>query len=242
MPSNHYKAILFDLHGTLVEIFKKSEYESNVQEIAKILGLDLVNFKQAWKKSWENFPFGDYESVEKRFRVALEYYQEKHSIPDISKKTLKKAIKARSNYIEGQLLKIRPGLIDALEWIIKQGYKIGLVSNCSMETVLSWPKNPLSRYFPDPSFSCLIKIKKPDAEIFLHALNKIEIYDPEKVIYVCDGDDNEIDTAMDLGMKVVLFTYDTEDAFRHLSFPEAEYSISHFQQLPGIIESLERKI
>ncbi|MHA1684459.1 MAG: HAD family hydrolase [Promethearchaeota archaeon] len=236
----YFKALIFDLNGTVVEIFKISEYMHNLKDIAGVLGLDLEKFKNAWKKSWNDYPFGDYESVEQRFDSALGYYFDGES-HGISRKLIKKASKIRMKYITGQHRKIREGVLDAFKWALDCGYKLGMISNCSIETSIAWPKNPMARYIPDPSFSCDIKIKKPDAEIFLNELNKLHMSAPERCIYIADGDDGELETASALGMKTILVTVDkgNPDVFRHRPFPECEFQLEHFRDLPAIVEQLE---
>ena len=54
--------------------------------------------------------------------------------------------------------------IDAIKTIIilkSKGYKIGLISDCTAETPLAWPKTDLAQLFDVTVFSCLARIKKP---------------------------------------------------------------------------------
>ncbi|MBN2151018.1 MAG: HAD family hydrolase [Candidatus Lokiarchaeota archaeon] len=234
---HYYEALIFDLYGTLVEIFKQSEYKDNLDSIIAALGVNPGRFAAAWKETWEAYPYGDYPSVEARFDSALERYHGTTEYP--RPEGLQKAVKLRNDYIQGQTLKVKEGAIDALEWAAREGYKLGMVSNCSAETAMIWNESPLARYFPDPSLSCVLKLKKPEPEIFLNETNKLGV-DPGHCIYVADGDDHELDTAMALGMATVLVTYDLEDAYRHQPFPESEHSITHFSQLPAAVMGLER--
>lgn len=232
-----FDALVFDLNGTLVDIFKISEYNANVDEFIDILGVEPARFTAAWKESWKAFPFGDYPSVRARFEVALEHYHggKDHDLPP----RLDDAVEARVAYIKRVQYGVREGVFDALDWAVVSGYKLGMVTNCATETVQLWPGNPLARYFPDPTFSCELKIKKPDAEIFLNELEKLRV-DPGRAIYVADGDDHELDTASALGMEVILLSYDTADAFRHQPFPDARHVISSFHELRPAIERIER--
>jgi putative hydrolase of the HAD superfamily len=239
--NRNYELILFDLNGTLVDIYHYSEYMQNIQRIAAILGAETVRFEKAWHKTWKEYPYGDYPSVETRMKRAIELYAD-HNIDshlNMSPPVLAAAISLRENYIRDQQLKIRPGVFEFFDWAIAQGYRLGLVSNCSMETPLFWPTNPIAKYLPDPTFSCLVKIMKPHPEIFLHEINKRGITDPHKCIYIADGDDHEFDTAEKLGMPYVLITYDTTDVFRHEPFPESRWKTDSFHRLPAIIDQIE---
>ena len=231
-----FKALIFDLYGTLVEIFKLSEYQTNLNAITTTLGLDPERFSDCWKDSWDVYPYGDYPSVKARFEYALAKYHSKSVYP--KPKGLEKAIKLRLEYIRRQNSLIKEGVFDALDWAKAQGYKLGMVSNCSTETALYWHENPLSKYIPAPTLSCIVKLKKPQPEIFLKETNKLGV-DPSRCIYIADGDDHEFTTAKALGMTTILVKYDTSDAYRHQPFPENEHVIYHFKELPGLVDRIE---
>ncbi len=231
-------ALLFDLNGTLVEIYKVSEYMANIEHITSILGVQRERFETAWKRSWREYPFGDYPSVVHRFKSALAHYHgtTNFELPG----TLDRAIEARLGYIDQQQQRIKPGVIEALEWATTQGYRLGLVSNCSTETAIVWPSNPLARFFPDPTLSCVVKMKKPDLGIFHESLRKLDV-PAERCIYVADGDDHEFDAAKALGMETVLVTYDLADVYRHEPFPESRHAITDFKEFPGVVLSIEHE-
>jgi putative hydrolase of the HAD superfamily len=236
----YYEAVIFDLNGTLVEIYKVSEYQDNLILIANTLGLEYTRFKDAWAKSYEAFPFGDYADVSDRFKIAFDMYFN-GSPYSIEKEKLEKAIQIRYDYIANQALQIRPHVFETLDWLVSQNYKIGLISNCTMETPRAWPKNPLAKYFPKPIFSCEVKVTKPNRRIFELVLQNIGIEKAERCIYVADGDDREFDTALEMGMTPVLITYDTKDAYRHENFPDIENKIETFKELPALINKLENQ-
>lgn len=238
---NKFDAILFDLNGTLIEIFKFSEYEINLVEMAEILDVPLEDFKAAWSKSYYDFPYGNYPSVEFRVEKAIQHLRVGGvEMPQNSLKSKKKlAAESRWEYIKRQLYQIRPHLEETLDWILNQNYIIGLISNCSAETPIIWQDHPLNSYFPTPSFSSELGIVKPDAGIFKHQFQILGITRPERCIYVADGDDGEMDAARALGMTPILLTYPLEDAFRHKGFPECKYTITDFNQLPDMIQKIE---
>ena len=240
VSDRYFQAVIFDLNGTLVEIYKVSEYHQNIRLIAETLGLEYERFKDAWAKSYDAFPFGDYLDVSDRFEKAFEIYFQSQSYT-IEKEKLDKAIEIRYEYIANQALQIRPNVFEALDWLKAHGYKIGLISNCTMETPRAWPKNPLSKYFPKPIFSCEVKVTKPDRKIFELVLETIDHISPEKTIYVADGDDLEFDTAISMGMHPILITYDTTDAYRHKPFPNIPDKITDFKELPEIISIFENQ-
>jgi putative hydrolase of the HAD superfamily len=233
----YFQAILFDLNGTVIEIFQKTEYRRHVEMMAAALDLQYSPFMEAWQKSYDFFPNRNYPTIEARMDVALKNYDGLTAMP--TNFQVQRACQIRYDYIAGQQLKIRDGVLNFLAWASQQGYRLGMVSNCTTETPMAWPMNPMSKYIPNPTFSCVVGYQKPDPQIFLHALKNLDFMDPKRCIYVADGDDHEFDTAVSLGMQPVLITYPIEDAFRHEPFPEIEYSIEDFAELRDIIKKLE---
>jgi putative hydrolase of the HAD superfamily len=241
IPEPHYyQAIIFDLNGTLIEIYKVSEYHAHLKEMAQILGIDKDTFTKAWSQTWKLYPFGDYATIKTRMLDALHILYDSKPMPQ-SAQQIEDACDARFRYIAGQQMKIKPGVLEILEWCLAQGYRIDIVSNCSMETPLAWPSNPMAKYISNPTFSSVIKINKPDPGIFHYSLHKLGIEDPSRCIYVADGDDHELDTARSLGMYPILVTYDLEDIFRHEPFPENEDVLEDFWKFPDKIFDLETK-
>jgi len=233
-----FQGLIFDLYGTLVQIFHHAEYAENLHAIVDALDLEADRFLDAWSRSWEDFPFGEYPSVRVRFLNALAKYHgsETFSIPP----RLDEAVTLRFEYIRQQNLRIKDGALDALAWARSESYKLGLISNCSIETADSWQDNPLSEYIPNPTLSCIVKMKKPDPAIFLAEMNRMGVNDPRRCIYVADGDDHEFDTARELGMETILVQYDPEDAYRHEPFPDdIPRVIEHFADLPLSVREIE---
>lgn len=235
---NYFQALLFDLNGTLIEIYKISEYERNLHAICDALRVNYELFVKAWSKTWQNYPYGDYPSVAVRMKDALKYYYMGTEYT-LSEADFQLACDLRFRYIANQQEQIRPGVLEVFRWAQAEGLKLGIVSNCSIENPLSWPSNPMASFIPDPVFSCIVKKSKPDPAIFQIALDKFEGISAEHCIYIADGDDHEMDTARSLGMEPILFRYDLTDAYRHYPFPEVRYIIDHFDQLPGMIKKIE---
>ncbi|MFX0100228.1 MAG: HAD family hydrolase [Candidatus Hodarchaeota archaeon] len=237
VEKRHYKALIFDLNGTVVEIFKVSEYMENLKDITAVLDLNLEKFRKAWHHSWQKYPFGDYPDIHARLDDAFEFYFEGKT-PDFAQEKLDKAVKLRMDYISNQHRRIREGVLDAFKWASEKGYKLGMISNCSIETAMVWPSNPMAKYIPDPTFSCSVHMKKPDPKIYLHECEKLGV-PPSRCIYIADGDDEEFVGAKNLGMETILVKYDEIDVYRHSPFPDSEHVIEDFKQFPSIVDKIE---
>jgi putative hydrolase of the HAD superfamily len=232
-----FHALLFDLNGTLVDIYRVSEYRQHLDAMADVLGLKHDKFRDAWSRSFTAWPHGDYPSLQVRFELALGYCLDTSEYP--SREAIAEAIRIRVDYITTQQGKVKEGVPEALDWAVGQGYKLGLISNCSLETSEYWETIALSRWFPEPTLSCIVKLNKPDAAIFLYATERLGV-EPERCIYIADGDDHEFDTATALGMEVLLVRYDTTDTYRNEPIqPETRYAIDHFNEFQATIERIE---
>lgn len=91
---------------------------------------------------------------------------------------------------------------------------LGLVTNCSTETVAVWNASLLSAIFACPTFSCQVGVEKPDPRIYLHASAALNIA-PEDCLFVADGSNDELAGARALGMAPVLVRCADDDG----SFP-----------------------
>ncbi len=54
-----YRAVIFDLFGTLVENFTVAEYERVLSEMAAILGAPPAEFRQAWLDTFRGRTTGE---------------------------------------------------------------------------------------------------------------------------------------------------------------------------------------
>lgn len=232
-----FQGIIFDLYGSLVHIFRHSEYAEHLNAIVETLELEADRFLDAWNRSWEDFPYGEYPTVKDRFLNALAKYNGSDDFP--VPPGLDQAVNLRFEYIWQQNRRIKEGALDALEWARNEGYQLGLVSNCSIETAESWHDNPLAEYIPNPTLSCIVNMRKPDPNIFLAETSKLGV-EPRRCIYVADGDDHEFDTARELGMEPILIVYDLDDAYRHEPFPDdIPHVIEDFSELPLAVREIE---
>jgi putative hydrolase of the HAD superfamily len=111
---------------------------------------------------------------------------------------------------EQSTLAPRPETIAVLDGLRSKGVRIGLVSNCSIETVLAWQDCVLARYIEHATFSCIVRADKPDAASYLDALAALESA-PRESLFVGDGSSNELAGAERIGMKSVLIRAEDDD-------------------------------
>jgi len=137
---------------------------------------------------------------------------------------------------KGDLAKIEKDYLDTVEidndfyefagWV-KQKHKLALISNDSSEwSKFFREKYNLDRYFDVISVSGDLKMKKPELEIFLLTLEKLDCR-PEECIFIDDRVRN-LQAAESIGMKAILFNS------RSVSYEGKQ--VTSFEQLQKMID------
>jgi len=204
-----YKAVIFDLFGTLVDIFSRAEYDRVLREMAAALSAPSDDFSRAWIAGGDartlgivTSPMGSLTEVCRQLGIASTPAQ------------LEKASRARLDYYSRNM-KPRRNAVEVLSQLRAHGCRTGLISNCATEVHASWEKTPFPKLIDVPVFSCSVGLKKPDPRIYGIALMKLGV-EPYACLYVADGDSGELQGAITVGMDAVrIRTHETvSDALR----------------------------
>jgi len=83
------------------------------------------------------------------------------------------------------------------------GFRLGVVSDCSIETATIWESTWLSSAVDAVSFSCQLGTRKPDPRNYLKVTRALGV-SPDDCVYVGDGGSHELSGARALGMDAVL--------------------------------------
>ncbi len=200
-----YQAVIFDLFGTLVDIFSRREYESTLTEMVSILKVPYDDFYKIWMQTAKKRTTGVFKTIEEN----LEYICRELKIPT-TEEQIKEATRVRYKYLT-RALTPRQDAIKVISSLKSSGYKIGLISNCSIEPPLIWPTTPFAPFFNVALFSSVVGILKPDRRIFQMAAEQLMVK-PSKCVYIGDGGDNELAAAANAGMTPVLIRAAHEDS------------------------------
>jgi putative hydrolase of the HAD superfamily len=92
----------------------------------------------------------------------------------------------------------------------QDGYKLGLISNCSIEIPILWEETELADLIDSPIFSCRERLKKPDPHIYHLACERLGVV-PRSCLYVADGEVYELSGAGQVGMHPVLIRTAAQD-------------------------------
>jgi putative hydrolase of the HAD superfamily len=107
---------------------------------------------------------------------------------------LQKATELRAELSRRLLDAVPATTLSTLAALRAAGWRIGLVSNATAETVDEWPASRLAPYVDTTAFSVDIAAAKPDPAVYLTACTALNAT-PADCLYLGDGENNELPTA-----------------------------------------------
>ena len=165
------KAILFGSIGTLIET-------SDLQREA---------FNQAFKEAGLDW-YWDQEDYTKLLKKSggtkiIEDFAEKNNTNVDAKKIRERKTQIYNDKINSSLISPREGVLDVLEYALKNKIKIGFVTSTTLdniEAVFKTLNNQIKKnYFDFIGNNKLIKEAKPAPDIYIKALNSLELNSSE---------------------------------------------------------------
>ena len=192
-----YKAVLFDLYGTLVDKYPLKAYKSVLQEMASIISAPPDEFIELWFDTYDERGLGIFQSYEDN----IEYICKKLGVKvDSSRITL--AMKTEHD-CRVRFMKPRPHATEALVYLKSKNFMTGLITDCGVEVPKLFSDMPFARFIDVATFSCLVGVQKPDPRIYKLTADRMAAK-PENCLYIGDGDSNELTGASQVGMYPVL--------------------------------------
>ena len=209
-----YRAIVFDLFGTLVRSFTRQEYDQVNARMAAAVGVPYAEFWRLMGETYRDSCLGRYGCYE-------------DLVADVCGRA---GVEANTAHIEqaarfhyafmAAALAPEPDVLDALDRLKQRGLSLGLISDCGPSVPALFAQSPCARLIDVPVFSCEERIKKPASAIYGRACQRLKI-SAQECIYVGDGSSQELTGAAAAGMRPVLKRTDLHDVYdRHR--PEVE--------------------
>ncbi len=222
-----YGAVIFDLFGTLVDDFVSSTGQMNA-ELLTALDVPREPFMQHWRKTSEMRTIGEFQTVEASIDHVCTTIGEQVTAEQIAK-----AVEIRLKYIR-RALEPRADALPTLRQLKDDGYKIGLLSNCSIEIPILWPETPLADLFDSAVFSSRERLKKPEPSIYRLVCDRLRM-PPEACLYVADGENFELAAAAQVGLRPVLIRNPSPDRPSELLREAEEWEDAAVSNLPEIL-------
>ena len=161
------KAVLFGSIGTLIET-------SDIQR---------ESFNQAFKEAGLDW-YWDQEDYTKLLKKSggtkrIEDFAEKNNTNVDAKKIRERKTEIYNEKINSTIISLRKGVLDVLEYALKNKIKIGFVTSTTLnniESVFKTLNNQIKKnHFDFIGNNSLIKEAKPAPDIYIEALNSLEL-------------------------------------------------------------------
>jgi len=209
-----YKAVIFDLYGTLVS--NKFGSDNSLKEMAEVLSAPEKEFANIWNAGFKKRMTGEYTN----FQDCVENVCRELKLP-ATRNQIEIAANIRFNFTRQEMLSPQTLAVETISQLKTKVQKIGLLSNCSAETIIVWDETPFKNIIDITVFSCATGLMKPDPRIFHIALEKLQVK-PGECLYIADGMDGELKAAAAVGMTPV-----------RISFPHANKNDPYLEDWHG---------
>ncbi|MHA2009475.1 MAG: HAD family hydrolase [Promethearchaeota archaeon] len=224
-----YKAIIFDLFGTLVDNYSVQGYNRLLTDMASALRLPEEDFSKIWRDTTYERGTGIFKTTEESIRYVCNTL--KVSVND---ENIKKCVQIRRNN-SVKALTPKNGAIEILQRLRGLGYKIGLITNCSAEVPLLWKNTDFFHLFDVTTFSASVGLKKPNPQIYTLTCDQLGVKLNE-CLFIGDGDGNELSGASQLGMDAVMIRDPSElDPYRLVEVDWDGPKIENFKGIMNLI-------
>ena len=182
---SRYKAVLFDLWGTMVDdlVYPESNrliYQQKTDELADLLGVDRGEFSKAWDASGAERMVGASPSTE----AALSHICKGLEV-DPGEDCIRAVAEMRCAYVR-DALSSRSGTVETISTLQDSGYRVGLISNCSEEVSRLWDSTPFAPLVDTAALSFNVGLAKPDPRIYKLATRWLGV-SAEHCLFVGDG-------------------------------------------------------
>jgi putative hydrolase of the HAD superfamily len=222
-----YSTVIFDLFGTLVDDFASSVGAMHA-ELAAALAVPYEAFMQLWRQTAEMRTIGAFQTVE----ASIEHVCGVMGV-QVGAEQMSKAVAIRLQHTR-RALEPRPDAVATLARLKDQDYKVGLLSNCSVEIPILWPETTFADLVESPIFSCRERVKKPGPRIYQLACERLGVM-PGACLYIADGEDHELTGAAKVGLHPVLLRNSTSQNRLELFRESREWQGATIQSLAEIV-------
>ena len=228
-----FQAVIFDLFGTLVDDFAASVGQTYT-ELAKALQVPVEQFMPLWRQTTKMRSDGTFQTVE----AGIEHVCGIMGLR-VGAEEMTKAVEIRLEQAR-RALEPRPEAVATLARLRDDGYKTGLLSNCSVEIPIVWPQTLFADLIDPAVFSCRARLMKPDPRIYQLACERLGVR-PEDCLYIADGENHELAAATKVGLHSVLVRNPSRDNGSEVLREAREWQGTAISSLPEAITLLSVK-
>jgi putative hydrolase of the HAD superfamily len=223
-----FHAVIFDLFGTLVDGFVSSVGQIHA-ELPAALQVPPEQFVQVWRQTSEMRTNGTFQTVE----ASIKYVCDNIGV-QVTAEQMTKAVEIRLRHIR-QALTPRWDAVATVAQLKNEGYKLGLLSNCSIEIPILWPETAFAALIDSAIFSSRERLKKPDPRIYHLACERLGVK-PEDCLYIADGENHELAAAAKVGLHAVLIRNSSRDNDSELLREAREWQGDSIDSLTNVLQ------
>ncbi len=191
------KAVIFDLYGTLIDLFSWEESHEVLSDVAKTLALPIKPFQKLWTDTYPELVTGVYPDDKS---CLLELCRRLEVLP--CEADLNAAIVIKNEFTR-RLMVPRPDAEETLMRLKAAGLKLALLTNSSSEVPRYWNQTVLAPLMDAAIFSFEAKVKKHDPKVYHLTCDRLGVL-PKECIFVGDGGNRELEGAEAVGMTSVM--------------------------------------
>ena len=225
-----FRAIIFDFYGTLVDDFASSAGRNHA-EFVEVLAVPSASFMKLWRETTEMRVVGAFQTVEESIEYVCSLLG-----ATLTADQLSRAVAIRLEMIKRTLIP-RADALDTLARLKTDGYKTGLLSNCSIEIPILWPETAFADLFDAAVFSSRVGLKKPDPRIYHLACERLGVK-PVDCLYIADGENHELAAAAKVGLHSVLVRNTSRDNGSELLREAREWQGDSIDSLTHVLQLL----
>jgi len=226
-----FDGVVFDLFGTLVPEFSKSDFFERTRSMAQVLGADPDAFVEQWNRTAIARQTGGFPDVESNVRAICEALDVR-----IDEAALTQALEIRLALYR-RWFHPRPGAVETLRTCCERGYRTALISMCAPDAPAMWRASDLSPFVDVEVFSSEVGLRKPDPEIYRYTSERMGVA-PSACLYVGDGAYGELSGAASVGMTPYLIADPEVDAAEQLTPEPDEWNGARVADLRDLLRLL----
>ncbi len=203
--------VLFDLYETLVT--ESAIRPTRASSLADALGLEENAYRAEWRK--------------RRPRIVRGEISFADALAEISRFLIGRVDVAKIHRIRQERIREKAAVyaqidkdVDALVAMLAgQSINLAVISNGFQEDVVGWSRCSLAPRFHCTVFSCEEHVTKPDPEIYLRAVHRLDAK-PAATVYIGDGAEDELVGAERAGLRPGRASWYVRNAPQKGTWPE----------------------
>jgi putative hydrolase of the HAD superfamily len=190
-------AVVFDFYGTLTPMGSPQGWAASTARMAQALGVTREELAHVLAETFGERMTGAYGDVPQTMQALAARLG-----VQLTAGQLDAVVTIRREIQEASFV-LRPETVPVLTRLRDGGFRLGLVSDCTIELPDAWPGLPVASLISAPVFSCIERTRKPDPRLFRTVASRLAV-DPADCLYVGDGGGHELTGASRVGMTAVL--------------------------------------